>query len=77
MSGALSEASAVAGDSRFGFGEIGMFVARDWRGRGVCSALVAAAIEWGPRTWSAQVDAQCVSPQRGSDRALSEVRIRG
>ena len=47
---------AVAGDevvgsihvdrSRHGFGEIGMAVARDWRGRGVGSALLAAAIEW-------------------------------
>jgi RimJ/RimL family protein N-acetyltransferase len=47
---------AVAGDeivgsihvaaSRHGFGEIGMAVARDWRGRGVGSALMAAAIEW-------------------------------
>jgi RimJ/RimL family protein N-acetyltransferase len=32
--------------SRFGFGEIGMLVARDWRGRGVGSALVAGAIDW-------------------------------
>ena len=30
--------------SRHGFGEIGMTVARDWRGRGVGSALLAAAI---------------------------------
>lgn len=33
-------------ESRFGFGEIAMAVARDWRGRGVGSALLAAAIEW-------------------------------
>src|SRR3954468_2273596 len=33
--------------SPFGFGEIGMMAAHDWRGRGVGSALVAAAIEWG------------------------------
>jgi ribosomal protein S18 acetylase RimI-like enzyme len=32
--------------SRHGFGEIGMAVDRDWRGRGVGSALVQAAIEW-------------------------------
>ena len=30
----------------FGFGEIGMLVARDRRGQGVGSALVTAAIEW-------------------------------
>ncbi|TML97095.1 MAG: GNAT family N-acetyltransferase [Actinobacteria bacterium] len=33
-------------ESRFGFGEIGMLVARDWRGRSVGGALLAAAIEW-------------------------------
>jgi len=33
-------------ESRFGFGELGMAVARDWRGRGVGSALLATAIEW-------------------------------
>jgi RimJ/RimL family protein N-acetyltransferase len=33
--------------SSFGYGEIGMMVALDWRGRGVGSALVASAIEWG------------------------------
>jgi RimJ/RimL family protein N-acetyltransferase len=33
-------------ESSFGFGEIGMMVAADWRGRGVGAALVAAAIEW-------------------------------
>ncbi len=32
--------------SRHGFGEIAMGVARAWRGRGVGSALLAAAIEW-------------------------------
>ncbi len=32
--------------SWMGFGELGMMVAAGWRGRGVGSALVAAAIDW-------------------------------
>jgi RimJ/RimL family protein N-acetyltransferase len=32
--------------SRFGFGEFGMQVAGEWRGRGVGSALLEAAIDW-------------------------------
>ncbi len=32
--------------SRHGFGDLGMLVDRGWRGRGVGSALVQAAIDW-------------------------------
>jgi RimJ/RimL family protein N-acetyltransferase len=32
--------------SRHGFGDFGMLVARGWRGQGVGSALVRAAIDW-------------------------------
>ena len=32
--------------SRHGFGEFGMLVDREWRGRGVGSALIEAAIDW-------------------------------
>ena len=44
-------ADGVVGEIRideasFGYGEIGMMVAAGWRGRGVGTALVAAAIDW-------------------------------
>jgi RimJ/RimL family protein N-acetyltransferase len=32
--------------SRHGFGELGMLVDREWRGRGVGSAMIQAAIDW-------------------------------
>ena len=32
--------------TRHGFGEFGMLVGRDWRGRGVGSALLQATIDW-------------------------------
>jgi len=32
--------------SRHGFGEFGMLVGREWRGRGVGSALIHASIDW-------------------------------
>jgi RimJ/RimL family protein N-acetyltransferase len=32
--------------SRHGFGELGMAVAAEWRGRSVGSALLAAAVDW-------------------------------
>lgn len=41
--------SLHVGETPFGYGEIGMLVARDWRGRGVGSALVAAGIDWARR----------------------------
>ncbi|MFL5926366.1 MAG: GNAT family N-acetyltransferase [Gaiellaceae bacterium] len=48
---AVADRGVLAGSihvetSRHGFGDIGMAVARDWRGRGVGSALLAAAVEW-------------------------------
>jgi len=38
--------SIHVGVNRFGFGEIGMTVAREWRSRGVGTALLSAAIDW-------------------------------
>ena len=62
--------------SRHGFGEIGMAVARAWRGRGVGSALLAAAIDDGARTRAAQAQPGRLRTQRGGDRALPQVRLR-
>jgi ribosomal protein S18 acetylase RimI-like enzyme len=38
--------SIHVGTSGHGYGEIGMAIVHDWRGRGVGSALLEAAIEW-------------------------------
>jgi RimJ/RimL family protein N-acetyltransferase len=46
VAGAQIVGSAHIEPSRFGFGEISMAIVREWRGRGVGSALLAAAIEW-------------------------------
>ena len=55
----LAQAAKLTGgtavdESRFGFGEIGMLVARDWRGRSVRGALLA------PRS-SGHASAVCTS----------------
>jgi ribosomal protein S18 acetylase RimI-like enzyme len=46
VAGAELVGSVHVDESRHGFGEIGMAVTREWRGRGVGSALLTAAIEW-------------------------------
>jgi GNAT superfamily N-acetyltransferase len=61
-------------ESGFGFGEIGMFVTAEWRGRGVGTALVAAAVEWA-RARGLHKLTLSVFP-RGRDCPLSEVRLR-
>ena len=38
--------SIHVGTNGHGYGEIGMAIAREWRGRGVGSALMEAAIDW-------------------------------
>jgi ribosomal protein S18 acetylase RimI-like enzyme len=46
VAGAEIVGSVHVDRSRHGFGEINIMVAREWRGRGVGSALLATAIEW-------------------------------
>ena len=48
-------------ESSFGFGELGMMVAREWRGRGVGTALVAAAIDRAPARGLHQADVERVA----------------
>jgi RimJ/RimL family protein N-acetyltransferase len=55
--------------SWMGFGEIGMMVAVGWRGRGVGTALVAAAIEWA-RARGLHKLALSVFPHNGAAIAL-------
>jgi GNAT superfamily N-acetyltransferase len=62
--------------SRFGFGEIGMAVAREWRGRGVGSALLTAAIEWSRGQGLHKLSLQVFPTQRRCDCALPQVRVR-
>lgn len=61
---------------RHGFGEIGMVVERGWRGRGVGSALLDAAIslarEQGLQKLSLEV---FIRAQHGSDRPVPQVRL--
>lgn len=54
-------------ESPFGYGELGMMVAREWRGRGVGSALRAAANRLGARTQPAQARAERLPAQRSRD----------
>jgi L-amino acid N-acyltransferase YncA len=64
------------GAGRFGVGELAMLVERGWRGRGVGSALVAAANREGTQQGFAQAQPRCVRPQRRRDCALPQVRLR-
>jgi RimJ/RimL family protein N-acetyltransferase len=57
--------------SRFGSGEIGMLVAREWRGHGVGSALLAAAIGWAREN---QLHKLCLSVFPHNDRGIALYR---
>ena len=46
VAGSVVIGSVHVEPSSHGYGELGMAVAREWRGRGVGSALMATGIEW-------------------------------
>ena len=60
--------------SRFGFYEVGMAVARDWRGRGVGTALLQTAIGWARDQGSHKV---CLSVFAHNDAAIALYRKLG
>ena len=57
--------------SRFGSGEIGMLVTREWRGLGVGSALLAAAIGWAREN---QLHKLCLSVFPHNERGIALYR---
>ena len=76
VAGAEIVGSIHVAASRLGVGEIGMAVARDWRGRGVGSALLAGAIEWARRQGLHKLSLSVFAHNDCRDRALPQVRVR-
>ena len=63
--------------SRHGFGEFGMLVDRDWRGRGARLGAGAGDGRMGARSWAAQALPGGVRAQFGCDRPVPQVRLHG
>ena len=57
--------------ARYGVAELGMMVAEDWRGRGVGSALMVAAIDWAKTNGAHKIALQHW-PDNDAARALYE-----